>query len=277
MALKLERSAGTQMSFIDLQNRTSIVTGAAGGIGRAVCEELAKAHSGIALLDVDHGQAEAAAAEIAHTFNVSARAYAADVRNVDQIKQVFAAVHSDFGAIDHLVNAHGVQFLSPFAEFPDEKWRFVLDINLQGLFHTTKSVWPYMLERGRGRVVNIASVHGLVASELKSAYVTAKHGVVGMTRAAAVEGAKLGITVNAICPGAVVTEMIRKQGPEYARRSGGKLSDQEALEDAFLGVMPTRRFIEPVEIGQICTFICCDAARSITGAAIAIDGGWSAH
>lgn len=265
------------MSFIDLHGRTSIVTGAAGGIGKAVCEELAKAKSNIALLDVDAEQAGAAATEIACRFAVSTRAYAVDVRNVEQIKQAVADVHADFGAVDHLINAHGVQFLSPFADFPDDKWRFILDINLQGLFHTTKSVWPYMLQRRRGRIINIASVHGLVASELKSAYVTAKHGVVGMTRAAAVEGAQLGITVNAICPGAVMTEMIRKQGPEYAMRSGGRLTEQEALEEAFLGVMPTRRFIEPTEIGQVCAFVCCDAARSITGAAIAIDGGWSAH
>lgn len=265
------------MSFIDLDGRTSIVTGAAGGIGKAVCEELAKAKSNVALLDVDVEQADSAAAEIAGEFGISARAYKVDVRDVNQIAQVIAKVHSDFGAIDHLINAHGVQFLSPFADFPDDKWRFILDINLQGVFHTSKTVWPYMLRRQRGRIVNIASVHGLIASELKSAYVTAKHGVVGMTRAAAIEGGRLGITVNAICPGAVLTELIRKQGPEYALRSGGKLTEQEALEHAFLDVMPTRRFIEPTEIGQICAFICCDAARSITGAAIAVDGGWTAH
>jgi len=265
------------MSFIDLHGRTSIVTGGAGGIGRAACEELAKAKSNVALLDVDIDRVDAAAAELAREFGVSARAYKADVRDVGQITQVVAQVRSDFGVIDHLVNAHGVHHLSPFADFPDNKWRFIIDVNLQGVFHMTKAVWPYLVERGRGRVVNIASVHGLVASALRSAYITSKHGVVGMTRAAAIEGAQLGITVNAICPGAVLTEMVRKQGPELARRSGGKLTPQEALEDAFLGVMPTRRFIEPIEIGQICTYICCDAARSITGAAIAIDGGWSAH
>ena len=265
------------MSFIELHDRTSVVTGAAGGIGKAVCEELAKAKSNVAFLDVALDRARSAAEEIARNFGVEARAYKVDVGEVDDVKRALADVHADFGTIDHLINAHGVQFLSPFADFPEDKWRFVLDINLQGVFHTTKAVWPYLLQRQRGRIVNIASVHGLIDSELKSAYVTAKHGVVGMTRAAAIEGARLGITVNAICPGAVLTDLIRKQGPEYVSRFGGNMTEQEALEQAFLGVMPTRRFIEPSEIGQLCVFICCDGARSITGTAISIDGGWSAH
>jgi 3-hydroxybutyrate dehydrogenase len=182
-----------------------------------------------------------------------------------------------FGGVDHLVNAHVIQFLSPFSDFPEDKWTLIQDINLQGVFRTTKAVWPHMVKRKRGRVVNIASVHGLVASELKSAYVAAKHGVVGMTRAAAIEGAQSGITVNAICPGAVLTELVLKQGAEYARRSGETISEQAALELIFLEIMPTRRFIEPTEIGQLCAFICCDAARSITGATIPIDGGRTAR
>jgi 3-hydroxybutyrate dehydrogenase len=265
------------MAFVNLQGRTSIVTGAAGGIGKAVCDELVKAGSNIGLFDIDLAALKELVSQIARDFGVMARAYKADVRDTDAIKQAVAKVHADFGAVDHLINAHGVQFLSPFDKFPDDKWDLIDDINLKGVYRTTKAAWPYMLERKRGRVVNIASVHGLVASELKSAYVTAKHGVVGLTRAAAIEGARAGITVNAICPGAVMTDLIRKQGPEYVRRFGGELTEQEALERAFLEVMPSRRFIEPIEIGQLCAFMCCDAARSITGAAIAIDGGWTAH
>src|SRR5262249_52339025 len=204
-------------------------------------------------------------------------AYEVDVRDADSVNQAVTKVYTDFGAVDHLINAHGVQFLSHFENFPDDKWALIDDINLKGVYRTIKAVWPYMRERGRGRIVNIASVHGLIASELKSAYVTAKHGVVGLTRATSIEGAQLGITVNAICPGAVMTDLIRKQGAEYVKRFGGVLSEQQALERAFLEVMPTRRFIEPIEVGQLCAFVCCDAARSITGAAITIDGGWTAH
>jgi 3-hydroxybutyrate dehydrogenase len=266
-----------KMSFVTLEHRTSIVTGAAGGIGRAICEELARVGSDIALFDIDFGRAETVANGLVKEFGVAAKVYESDVRQTIELEQAIDKVASDFAGVDHLINAHGIQFLSPFQDFPEDKWILIQDINLQGVFRTTKAVWPHMIKRGRGRIVNIASVHGLVASELKSAYVTAKHGVVGMTRAAAIEGAQSGITVNAICPGAVMTELVLKQGSEYARRFGDGISEQAALERAFLDVMPTRRFIEPSEIGQLCAFICCDAARSITGAAIAIDGGWSAR
>jgi 3-hydroxybutyrate dehydrogenase len=266
-----------QVSFVNLEQRTSIVTGAAGGIGRAICEELAKAGSHIALFDIDYSQAEGLAVELTRKFDVTAKVYKSDVQRTEEVSRAIDSVVSDFGGIDHLVNAHGIQFLSPFADFPEDKWTLIQDINLQGVFRTTKAVWPHMVGQKRGRIVNIASVHGLVASELKSAYVAAKHGVVGMTRAAAIEGAQRGITVNAICPGAVLTELVLKQGSEYVRRSGENISEQAALERIFLDVMPTRRFIEPIEIGQLCAFLCCDAARSITGTAIPIDGGWTAR
>lgn len=265
------------MSFVKLEHRTSIITGAAGGIGKAICEELARAGSDIALFDVDFSKAQGLANDLTKEFGVTAKAYKADVRRARELGHAVDSVASDFAGIDHLINAHGIQFLSPFGEFPEDKWTLIQDINLQGVFRTTKAVWSHMIKRKRGRVVNIASVHGLVASELKSAYVAAKHGVVGMTRAAAIEGAKLGITVNAICPGAVLTDLVLQQGAEYARRFGEGISEEAALERAFLDVMPTRRFIEPSEIGQLSAFLCCDAARSITGAAIAIDGGWSAR
>jgi 3-hydroxybutyrate dehydrogenase len=265
------------MSFVSLEQRTSIVTGATGGIGQAICEELAKAGSCVALFDIDCSKAEVLADKLTKTLGITAKAYKADVQRTEELDRAIDNVVSDFGGIDHLVNAHGIQFLSPFSEFPEDKWTSIQDINLQGVFRTTKAVWPHMVKRERGRVVNIASVHGLVASELKSAYIAAKHGVVGMTRAAAIEGAQCGITVNAICPGAVLTELVLRQGAEYVRRSGENISEQAALERIFLDVMPTRRFIEPTEIGQLCAFLCCDAARSITGTAIPIDGGWTAR
>jgi 3-hydroxybutyrate dehydrogenase len=148
---------------------------------------------------------------------------------------------------------------------------------LDGVFYATKAVWPHMAARKRGRIVNIASVQGLIASLYKPAYVAAKHGVIGLTRASALEGAPIGITANAICPGAVMTDLIRNQAPQLAASYGGGISNEEALERAFLEAMPTKRFIEPSEVGQLCAFLCSDAARSITGAPVSIDGGWAAH
>ena len=187
------------------------------------------------------------------------------------------AVASDFGSLDHLINNAGVQFVAPVAEFPDDKWDFVTSINLDGVFYATKAVWPHMVARGRGRIVNVASVHGLVASPFKPAYVAAKHGVVGLTRATALEGVAFGITVNAICPGAVMTDLIRDQAPQLVAQYGGGISNEEALSRAFLEPMPSKAFIDPQEVGQLCAFLCSDAARSITGAPISIDGGWAAH
>lgn len=265
------------MSEGKLTSRVSVVTGGAGGIGQAVCRELARAGSSVVALDTDAAAAREAALRLSQEFGVAARGYHVDVRRRDTVDSAVSAVLRDFGTIDHLVNAHGIQHLSPFGSFPEEKWIDVHDINLQGVFRTTQAVWPHMIARNFGRVIHIASVHGLVASKLKSAYVAAKHGVVGMTKAAAIEGGPHGVTVNAVCPGAVLTDLVVRQGPEYVRQFGGGISEREALERAFLGVMPTGRFVEPVEVGQLCAFLCSDAARSITGAAIPIDGGWSAH
>ncbi len=265
------------MSFVELKGRTSIVTGAAGGIGKVTSEELARAGSNVALFDVNEASAASVARDVAATYGVNAKAYQIDVRDSAGLVRHCEEVAGDFGSVDHLVNAHGVQFLCDLSTFPEDKWKFVNDINLFGTFLTIQAAWPHMVSRGRGRIVNLSSVHGIVASPLKSAYIASKHGVVGLTRAAAIEGAELGITANAICPGAVLTELVTNQGPEYVERFGGGISEEEALNRAFLGTMPTRRFVEAVEIGQLCTFLCSDAARSITGSVIPIDGGWSAH
>jgi 3-hydroxybutyrate dehydrogenase len=263
------------VSFVDLNGRTTIITGAAGGIGRATAGELAKAGSNLALFDL--ASAGDVARTIAKEYGVEARAYAVDVREATAVAAAVAKAAEDFGSIDHLVNAHGVQYLSELPSFSEEKWKFINDINLFGTFLTVKSAWPYMAKAGRGRIVNVASVHGIVASPLKSAYIASKHAVVGLTRSAAVEGAEFGITANAVCPGAVMTEMVSSQGPTYVKQFGGGISEEEALSRAFLETMPTRRFIEPSEIGQLITYLCTDAARSITGSIIPIDGGWSAH
>jgi len=264
-------------TFIDLEGRVSIVTGGGRGIGAATGLELAHAGSEVALFDLDGEEARTTAAAIEKQTGRKARGYSVDVRKSELLRQMCDAVAQDFGAIDHLINNAGVQFVAPVADYPDEKWEFVRSINLDGVFYATKAVWPHMVARKRGRIVNIASVHGLVASPFKPAYVAAKHGVVGLTRSSALEGATLGITVNAVCPGAVMTDLVRNQAPQLVQSYGGNISEDEALERAFLEAMPTRRFIDVEEVAQLCTFLCSDAARSITGAPISIDGAWAAH
>ncbi len=264
-------------NFIDLKDRVSVVTGAARGIGEAAARELARAGSNVALLDLDFDEARATAEKVGKETGVTTRAYAVDVRSAEALQSVCDAVARDFGGIDHAINNAGVQFVAPVGDYPLDKWEFVRSIDLDGVFFTTRAVWRHMLARKRGRIVNIASVHGLVASPFKPAYVAAKHGVVGLTRAAALEGAEHGITVNAICPGAVMTELVRSQAAQLAESYGGGISEEEALDRAFLAAMPTRRFIDPQEVGQLCAYLCSDAARSITGAPISIDGGWAAH
>jgi 3-hydroxybutyrate dehydrogenase len=264
-------------TFIDLSNRVSVVTGGGRGIGAASALELARAGSAVAIFDLDGDEARDTAAAIAKETGVQARGYAADVRKAELLRGLCETVATDLGSIDHLINNAGVQFVAPVAEYPDDKWEFVTSINLDGVFFALKAVWPYMAARKRGRIVNIASVQGLIGSPFKPAYVAAKHGVVGLTKAASIEGAPLGITVNAVCPGAVMTDLVRKQAPQLAESFGGGISDEEALKRAFLEQMPTQRFIEPIEVAQLCTFLCSDAARSITGAPLSIDGGWAAH
>jgi 3-hydroxybutyrate dehydrogenase len=264
-------------SFIDLAGRVSVVTGGSRGIGAAAALELARAGSDVALFDLDGDDASHTAAGIERETGCKARGYAVDVRKSEVLRQMCAAVAEDFGSLDHIINNAGVQFIAPVAEFPDEKWDFVTSINLDGVFYSTKAAWPHMAARGRGRIVNIASVQGIIASPYKAAYVAAKHGVVGLTKASAIEGAPFGITVNAICPGAVMTDLIRNQAAQLVVEYGGGITEDEALSRAFLDSMPSKRFIEPQEVGQLCAFLCSDAARSITGAPISIDGGWAAH
>lgn len=270
-------SRRTASSFIALEGKVSLVTGASRGIGAAAAFELAKAGSAVALLDLEENAAAETARAIASETGVTARAYGASVADRNAVRAVVSKVVADFGAIDHLINNAGVQFVSPIDTFPDEKWDFVRSIDLDGVFNMTKAVWSHLVARKRGRIVNLASVQGIIATEYKAAYVASKHGVIGFTQATALEGAPLGITANAVCPGAVLTDLVKSQAPALAQSYGGGISEEDAMARAFLVNMPTQRFITPEEIAQLITYLCTDAARSITGAAIAIDGGWTAH
>jgi 3-hydroxybutyrate dehydrogenase len=266
------------MPALDLRvdGRVSIITGAAQGIGRACAEALAAAGSRLALCDMNGPGVEQAAAAIATAYKTEARSYTLDVTDQAAVKRTVAQIAADFGAIDHLVNNAGIQIINPIAEFDENDWRKIFAVDLDAYFYLTKAVWPHLVARKRGRIVNLASIQGLIASLYKPAYISAKHGVVGFTKATALEGATLGITANAICPGAVRTTLITNQARALAESFGGGISDEEALERAFLQAMPTRRFIEPDEVGALAAYLCSDAAASITGAPIPIDGGWFA-
>jgi 3-hydroxybutyrate dehydrogenase len=263
--------------FIDLKGRISVVTGGSRGIGAAASLELAKAGSSVALIDIEEESAGKTARSVSAETGATVRAYAGSVTDRAAIGRIVAKIVEDFGAIDHLVNNAGIQFVNPIETFPDEKWDLVRSIDLDGVFNMTKAVWPHLRARGRGRIVNLASVQGIIATEYKAAYVASKHGVIGFTQATALEGATIGITANAVCPGAVLTDLVKSQAQDLVRSYGGGISEEEAMARAFLTNMPTRRFIQPEEIAQLITYLCTDAARSITGAAIAIDGGWTAH
>jgi 3-hydroxybutyrate dehydrogenase len=180
-----------------------------------------------------------------------------------------------FGGVDILVNNAGIQFVAPIEEFPVEKWDAILAINLSGAFHTTRLVIPHMKKQKWGRIINMSSAHGLVASPFKAAYVAAKHGLLGLTKTVALETAELGVTVNAICPGYVMTPLVQKQIPDTAKARG--ISEEAVIRDVILEAQPTKKFVEVTEVAALALFLASDAASSITGAALSIDGGWTAH
>jgi 3-hydroxybutyrate dehydrogenase len=193
----------------------------------------------------------------------------------DDIGAMFKAAENAFGAVDVIVNNAGIQFVAPVEEFPPEKWDAIIAINLSSAFHLTRHAIPGMKARGWGRVINLCSAHGLVASPFKSAYVAAKHGMLGLTKTVALEVAERGITVNAICPGYVLTPLVEKQIPDQAKSRG--ISEEQVKRDVILGAQPTKKFVTVEQIGALALFLCSDDAASITGAALPIDGGWTAQ
>jgi len=193
----------------------------------------------------------------------------------DGLRDLIAAAEAAFGQVDVLVNNAGIQFVAPVEEFPDDKWEQILSLNLSAAFYATKAVVPGMKARSWGRIINIASTHGLVASPFKGAYVAAKHGLVGFTKTIALETAENGITVNAICPGYVLTPLVEKQIPDTAKARG--ISEEAVKRDVLLAAQPTRKFVTVEELAALAVFRTTDAAASITGTALSVDGGWTAH
>ncbi len=259
-----------------LNGKRAFVTGSTSGIGLAIAERLAAKGCAIGF----NGFASADEVRQIETrfgseFRVEAVYFDFDLRAPDRIYRGLAECARNFGQIDILVNNAGVQHVARVEEFPTDKWDEIIAVNLSAVFHCSKAVIPGMVSNRWGRIINIASVHGLVGSTNKSAYIAAKHGVIGLTKAIALENARFGVTCNAICPGYADTELIRAQIGERARSED---KPAEAIAQEMLGEKhPSGQFIEPDEIGSLAAYLCTDQASGITGAALSIDGGWSAH
>lgn len=259
-----------------LKGKTALVTGSTSGIGEGIAKALAAEGANIVLNGFGEAAAiEALRQEIAEKNGVTVTYDGADMTKPAEIARMVKDAEGQFGSVDILVNNAGIQHVSPIEEFPEERWDAVIAINLSSAFHTTKAALPAMRGKGWGRVINVASAHGLAASANKSAYVAAKHGVIGLTKVTALETAGSGITCNAICPGWVLTPLVEKQIRDRAAEAGR--SYEEMKVDLVAEKTPTKDFATPAQIGGLAVFLCSPSADQITGAPLSIDGGWIAQ
>lgn len=257
-----------------LAGKSAIVTGSTSGIGLAIARALAGAGADITMNGLgDRDEIEAKRSALAREFDVGAIYSDADMTCPPEIVCMVRDATERFGSVDILVNNAGIQHVAPIDAFPPEKWDEIIAVNMSSAFHATRAALPGMRESGWGRIINLASAHGLVASPYKSAYIAAKHGVIGLTKTVALETAQDGITCNAICPGYVKTPLVEAQIPDTARVRG--ISEDEVVRDVMLAGQPTKRFVGLDELGGFAVFLCSDHAASITGAALQIDGGWT--
>ncbi len=253
----------------DLEGKVAIVTGAASGIGLAIARDFAQRGARVTLSDIDIEQGNAAVSGLAGT-----RFQKADMTRGEDLQQLVAGTIAAEGQVDILVNNAGIQYVAPITEFPEAKWRQIIEIMLTAPFLLTQAVLPGMYEHKWGRIVNIASVHALRASPFKAAYVAAKHGIWGLTRVTALEGAEHGVTCNAICPSYVRTALVEKQIADQARVHG--ISESEVVEKIMVAESAIHRLLEPEEVAQYAAYLCSTAASAITGSAQVIDCGWTA-
>jgi len=257
---------------MSVAGKTAIVTGSTSGIGLGIATELARAGANVVLNSFTDSQDDHALAKtLADEHGVEVRYIQADMSKSDECRGLIEAA----GRCDILVNNAGIQYVAPISEFPVDKWDAIIAINMSSAFHTTAAALPMMRGAGWGRVINIASAHGLRASPFKSAYVTAKHGVVGMTKVVALETAKEPITCNAICPGYVLTPLVEAQIPNTAKEYG--ISQDEAIEKVFLLKQPSKEFVTVEQLAGMAMFLCSDAAAQMTGTTLTADGGWTAQ
>jgi len=259
-----------------LNGKNAVVTGSSSGIGLGIAKSFAESGMNVLMNGIEPAdQVESERSGIEAEYGVNALYKQADMTRPEEIRELVELGESSFGQVDVLVNNAGIQFVSPIDEFPEDKWDAIIAVNLSSAFHAIKAALPGMKQRGWGRIVNIASAHGLVASPYKSAYVAAKHGIVGITKTVALEVAEAGITVNAICPGYVWTPLVARQVPDTAKARG--ISEQAVIEDVMLRAQPTKKFVTIEEVAELARYLCSDAAGSITGTSLSMDGGWTAQ
>lgn len=258
----------------DLDGRVAIVTGAGSGIGRAIAMALAEAGAAVGVADLDEKRATHVVREIEEGGGRAA-ATPVDVSNSTSVRAMVDRLAQAFGPADILVNNAGLQYVAPITEYPEEKWDRLVGVMLTGTFLCTKYALPAMINRRWGRIINIASAHGLVASPFKSAYVSSKHGIVGFTKVAAWEVAESGVTVNAVCPGYVRTPLVESQIADQARVH--RIPETEVVEKIMLQPAAVKQLIEPEDVAALVRYLCTDEARMITGAALSIDAGWTAR
>jgi len=259
-----------------LAGRSAVITGSTSGIGLAIARRLAA--DGADVMVNGLGSAEEidrALASVREVAGSKVAFHGADMRDPEAIASLIQETAASFGALDILVNNAGIQFVAPVEAFPTEKWNDILAINLSSAFHTMRAAVPLMLDGGRGRIVNVASAHALVASPFKSAYVAAKHGIAGLTKTVALELAERNITVNAVAPGYVRTPLVEGQVADTAKARG--IPEDEVIRDVMLAAQPTKRLITVDQVADLVAFLCSDAAASITGSILPIDGGWTAR
>ena len=259
-----------------LKGRTAIVTGSTSGIGLGIAAALAEQGADVLLNGFgDADQIETLRHQLEARHGVRVRYSAADMSRPEAIRAMVEYARAEFGKVDIVVNNAGIQHVAPVEEFPESKWDAILAINLSSAFHLIKAVLPEMKARKWGRIVNIASAHGLTASPFKSAYVAAKHGMVGLSRTVALEVAEFGITCNTVCPGYVKTPLVEQQIADQARAHG--ISPENVVRDVLLVHQARKEFVRVEELAALTVFLCSDAGASMTGSALAMDGGWTLH
>lgn len=259
-----------------VKGKTVLVTGSTSGIGRGIAEAFAMEGANIVLNGFgDPEEIDELKQDLASRHGMKVGYEGADLRDTAAIEEMMRNIEADFGGVDILVNNAGIQHVDSLEDFPPEKWDAVISLNLSSVFHTTRLALPYMRAQGWGRIINIASAHGLVASEKKSAYVAAKHGVMGLTKVTALETANSGITCNAICPGWVLTPLVQKQVDAIAENQGVEL--EEAKKILLSEKMPLHQFVTVEQLGATALFLCSPAADTMTGTPVTMDGGWTAR
>ena len=259
---------------MSVAGKVAVITGSTSGIGLGIAQGFARAGINVMINGLGDAKVIEAILEELTSYGIKAQYHGADMTQPAQIRDLMSTTLESFGALDILVNNAGIQKVSPIDEFPEDSWDAIMAINLSSSFHTTKAAIPIMRSAGWGRIINIASAHGLVASPFKSAYVAAKHGVIGLTKTTALECAEQNITCNAICPGYVMTPLVEKQVTDTAIARG--ISEEQVKTDVMLKAQWTKKFVEVEELAGTALFLCSDSAQNITGTNISVDGGWTA-